>query len=71
MKERFKEVVMFYDHDEVGNINSTKLCNKYQLKKITTGSELYKDISDYIKEYGKKEAQKLVKNELEKILGNY
>jgi len=64
LKSRFTKIVVFYDNDFSGINGSMSLCDKYDLESIMIPVGLPKDISDYIKEYGIKEASKLMKEEL-------
>ena len=71
LKRRFESVIMFYDNDKTGRINSTKACDKFNLKEIyipiTLLEKGIKDISDYSKEYGLTEAKQFLTRELNNI----
>lgn len=53
LSTRFNRIVVFFDNDKPGFEASVKLCNKYNLERISIDSSLWdlykiKDISDYI-----------------------
>jgi hypothetical protein len=52
--DRFKDIIVFYDNDEPGIKNTTRMVNSYNFKSILvpTGIDC-KDISDVYKTYGK------------------
>lgn len=67
LKERFKEIVVFFDYDEGGVEGAKKLCEKYELKSVFVPKQyldIYriKDISDFVKEMKEEETIKLLKD---------
>lgn len=61
LKRRFKNIVLFYDNDEAGIVAAKKISELYDIKYINTGSDEYKDPSDYYCKFGKKETIKMIK----------
>jgi DNA primase len=66
LRERFKEILLFYDNDESGRLGSDKMSKKYNLKQIFIPSSYNtlfkaKDISDFYKEFGKNKTKELLK----------
>jgi len=61
IKKRYNKIVIFYDNDEGGKIGSNKLSNKYTIPTIFIPYTNYKDISDYVKQFGLDEGKKLMK----------
>ncbi len=61
IKLRFNKIVILYDNDESGKIGSNKLSKKYDTPTIFIPYSNYKDISDYVKEFGLDEGKKLIK----------
>lgn len=67
LQQRFKRIVILFDNDKPGLEASIKLSNKYNIPRIYIDSGLYelykvKDISDYIKVFGKDSAGELLKS---------
>jgi hypothetical protein len=67
LHERFKRIVVFFDNDKPGFESAIKLCDKYDLERISIDSsclELYdvKDISDYISVFGKETTSTLLQS---------
>ena len=69
LKRRFKYIISFYDFDLTGIKNANKLRKLYSIQPIFltngrfgTKDHKYKDISDYIKAKGEKDAKRLVEN---------
>jgi len=56
--KRFKTIVINYDNDERGIIETTKLVNQYGFKSFYIDKE--KDLSDYIEKYGINKAKKMI-----------
>jgi hypothetical protein len=56
--KRFKKIVVNYDNDERGIIETNKLKNQYGFDSFFIEQE--KDLSDYIKRYGLKKAKKMI-----------
>jgi hypothetical protein len=70
LKERFNNIVVFFDNDTAGFESAVKLCEKYKLKSIAIDSsqwELYhiKDISDYMAVWGYESSLELIKSLIE------
>ena len=70
LSERFKRLVIFFDCDRPGLESAIKLSEKYNLGMINIDSsnwDLYKvkDISDYIKVFGKDSASELMSSLLQ------
>lgn len=66
LKNRFKEIILFYDNDESGRLGSEKMSTKYNLKQIFIPSSyntIYnaKDISDFRKYFGENKTKELLK----------
>ena len=62
---RFKRLILFYDNDEAGKIFGSKIGLKFNLEQFYIPDEYYlkedvKDISDFIKKYGKEEARRIM-----------
>lgn len=64
LKFRFKYIYILYDNDEQGINSSKQLAKKYNLVRLELGT-IEKDISDYVKAHGIKDAKKLIKKCLE------
>lgn len=62
--ERWKQIIVFYDHDDAGITHSKKWEEKYGLKWITTDSKLGKDPSDYAKFNSLYKLGELIKSKL-------
>lgn len=63
LQNRFKSIILLYDNDEAGVMNSAKLSELYNMKRIFIPIESKtKDISDYIKEFGFLKGEILIKN---------
>lgn len=66
LKERFEHVFLFLDSDAPGIEYSKKFSKVYNIDYITTPVGGPKDISDYIKKYGRRKTRaqikKLIKN---------
>lgn len=58
LKNRFDNVVLFYDNDKAGLMSSEKLKNQYGINYITTTEE--KDPSDYARKYSKENLYKYI-----------
>lgn len=74
LKQRFKKVYLFYDFDLTGVRTSNKIRKQFDIKplfltngKFNTVDYKAKDISDYIKLYGKESTIKLINYALLKI----
>lgn len=66
-KERFKQIIILLDNDETGVKRSIELSEMWNIPYILIPNETEcKDISDFIKDYSKDEAIKLIK----KLLNN-
>lgn len=67
LKKRFKNIIIFFDNDNSGIKGAEKFCKTYNLKNIKISTDKgVKDISDFIKKYGKKQTEEY----LEKLLKN-
>lgn len=64
LKWRFRRVILFYDHDTAGLKASEHMKELFGLDYITTGTELYKDPSDYYKANGRSALLDLFKMKL-------
>jgi len=62
LNKRFKRVVINLDADDQGYTSTGDLLLEYDIEFFFINQE--KDISDYIKKYGLKKAEKLIKNKL-------
>lgn len=67
LKGRFKRIIVFYDNDEAGKICGAKIASEYDLELFYIPDKYYtedkiKDISEFIRIKGKKEAYKLITN---------
>jgi 5S rRNA maturation endonuclease (ribonuclease M5) len=65
LKERFKNVIIFYDNDESGKICAKKMAEEYKLNTFFLPDYYYnkdqiKDISGLVKFYGKKTGREMV-----------
>ena len=63
----YHDIFVLYDNDETGKVTSNALCDKHKYSKIEIPDFLYKesgikDISDYVKVYGKKNGKELISN---------
>lgn len=63
-KERWKEIVIFYDHDKAGLDHAKRWEEKFGLKYITTQSDLAKDPSDYGKFHSLYNLKKVINEQL-------
>lgn len=60
--KRFDTIISLYDNDEQGESGAKYLLNTYGIEPIFIPKESgFKDISDYVKEYGIEEGKKLMK----------
>lgn len=70
-KERFNRIVIWYDNDfdkesNSGQIKGVLFSKQYQIENVFIPSEYkVKDISDFVKKYGKEESIKLIKKIIE------
>ncbi len=62
LSSRFKRVVLLLDNDDQGYTSTCEFLLEYDIEFFFIPTE--KDISDYIKKYGLKKAEKLIKNKL-------
>jgi hypothetical protein len=63
LKSKFKHLIIFFDNDETGLLNASKVSKKYNLKFIyIPESENSKDISDYVKLNSLEKGKSLIKN---------
>ena len=63
VKKRFKRIIIFYDRDKTGIEFTRKLTRKYNLDFFIINKRYKtKDISDFVKNFGSKEASELIKN---------
>lgn len=61
MKERFSEIIIFYDNDETGRKNSEKISQEKNIREIFIPDKYNaKDISDFISLYGFDKAKRLI-----------
>ena len=68
LKEKFKNIVLFYDNDLAGISNMNKIRKKYDIKCLWIPRHYKcKDISDFYKEYGEIETKKLLEYAEERI----
>lgn len=65
LKDRYTNIVVFYDNDKAGQTGANKIANKYELKTIFIPEDKPKDISDYTKEYGLDNSKELLNNLLQ------
>ena len=69
LKARFEKVILFYDNDEAGKRGSSIMSNAFMLDQIFIPDKYQvKDISDFIKSYGKDEGEKLMKELMNHII---
>jgi hypothetical protein len=73
LKERFTNIIIFFDNDKPGFESAVKLSNKHNLQYIVIDSsqwELYqvKDISDYVAVWGWKRACKLFESLIDSLV---
>lgn len=61
-KSRFDRIVGYFDNDKTGLESAVSLSNKYGIPFIHNPIGEPKDYSDYIHEYGKQQAEVLIKN---------
>lgn len=61
LKQRYNKIVILYDNDNGGKEGAKKLSEKYNIPTIFIPYTNYKDISDYVKEFGLEEGKKLIK----------
>lgn len=66
LKSRFKKIYVYYDNDETGVTNSTKICNTYGFDYINNPSQYPKDPSDFIEKYNREELVKMINHLIEK-----
>lgn len=59
-RERFKNIVIFYDNDQTGIEKANKFSAQYNLPTILIPEGNKKDISDYRKEYGEEKTRELI-----------
>ena len=65
LKERFDDVIINFDSDNVGREASIRLTQKYNLKWFNTPNDCgAKDISDFVEKYGKQELIQLIKQKV-------
>ena len=71
LKERFKNIIVFYDNDLPGIQGLQRIKHQYPDIKVAFIPRKYnaKDISDFYKTYGKEETQKLIKQAKEFYFG--
>jgi len=62
LSKRFKRLVLLLDNDDQGYTSTCEFLLTYDIEFFFIPTE--KDISDYIKKYGLKKAEKLIKNKL-------
>lgn len=69
LKQRFKYIIVLYDNDRPGKINMAKIRKEHPELIYTFIPKKFgsKDISDFYKDYGKKETVKLIKDFLKQI----
>jgi len=60
--KRFNKIIINYDNDERGIIETNKLVNQYKFDYFYIPNE--KDISDYTKKFGIEETKKMIENKL-------
>jgi len=61
LNKRFSEIIVFYDNDETGILNSNKMAERFGIKQIFVPKELKsKDISEVIRDHGFDYAQSLI-----------
>ncbi len=65
LKDRFTNIIVFYDNDKAGCAGAQKIADKFELKTIFIPENNPKDISDYIKEYGIDRSKELLKQLLD------
>lgn len=66
LKSRFKNILIFFDNDSSGEIGAKKLSEEYSIPYTYIPKHYYnlynvKDVSDLVKNFGKKEALKVIK----------
>jgi hypothetical protein len=61
LRGRFKKIILFYDNDEDGKICSSKMSEQLGLESYFLPDNTEKDISDFIKKYGKEETWKVLR----------
>ena len=66
LKERFKEIVLWYDEDDMGKKTSYETAQKYGLKEIFL-SEEYKNITDFRLINSNEDTIKMIKNKIDEI----
>ena len=59
-KERFKNIVIFYDNDKTGIEKANKFSEQHNLPNISIPEGNEKDISDYRKKYGEDKTKELI-----------
>lgn len=67
LKSRFKTIVLFYDNDETGVLQATKISEKYNINKLFFFDTEAKDAFDTIKKYGKKETSSFIKDKIKEL----
>ena len=60
--KRFNQIIINYDNDEQGIKSTNKLVNQYNFKYFYI--DKHKDLSDYIKNLGLKEARVMINNKI-------
>lgn len=68
LKNRFKNIIIFYDEDPAGNKAAKRMLDLYDIPSITTSNIKYKDPSDYYKQFGSKQLKKIIDNDIKKLL---
>ena len=66
LKERFTNIIIYYDNDEAGVKHSIKLTTKFKVTYINNPKNEPKDPSDYIEKYNMDKLKELIKKELKK-----
>lgn len=61
LKQRFKRIILFFDNDEAGILNSIKFNKEFDIEYIIIPENEPKDISDYVKTYGLSKGLWLIK----------
>lgn len=61
LKKRFKKIFINYDNDKTGLEMAENIASIYNLTKISTPYNKYKDVSDHIEQYGEKETKQYFK----------
>lgn len=67
LKLRFKKIYVYYDNDETGVKNSTRVCNSYGFDYINNPKQYKeKDPSDFIEIYGKEKLKDMIEHLIKK-----